>query len=181
MRRGEYLWPEEHRRELEAVTASLASAPRTEAVPLMVTGYVPEPAGFLAALDDVGARIVADDYAAVGRRVLRDPPAQADDPWETLVGLAFAGPPCPTRGTPQKARLDYLETLYERSGAAGLIIHVMKFCEPELFDVPPIQARFAARGAPVLVLESELEPELSGQTTTRLEAFVEMVTAGRAA
>jgi benzoyl-CoA reductase/2-hydroxyglutaryl-CoA dehydratase subunit BcrC/BadD/HgdB len=179
LRRGEYLWPGEHLQELERAVAELVGKPDEDTVPLMVTGYVPEPAGFLAALNDVGARVVADDYAAIGRRVLRQPPTPVDDPWETLVDLAWAGPPCPTRGAPQKTRLDYLETLFRRSGARGLIIHVVKFCEPELFDVPPIRERFAAKGVPVLTLESELERELSGQTLTRLEAFVEMVTAGR--
>jgi benzoyl-CoA reductase/2-hydroxyglutaryl-CoA dehydratase subunit BcrC/BadD/HgdB len=180
LRRGEYIWPEEHLQELKAAVAALASSPEDHQVPLMITGYVPEPRGFLAALNDVGACVVADDYAAVGRRVLRVPPPVAHDPWETLTSLAWAGPPCPTRGTPQRARLDYLEALFDHSRAAGLIIHCVKFCEPELFDVPPIRERFATRGVPVLILESELESGLSGQTLTRLEAFVEMVTTRRA-
>jgi benzoyl-CoA reductase/2-hydroxyglutaryl-CoA dehydratase subunit BcrC/BadD/HgdB len=62
-----------------------------------------------------------------------------------------------------------------------VILHVQKFCEPELFDVPAIRRAFAARGVPVLVLEGELEAGLSGQAVTRLEAFVEMLSAGRAA
>ena len=73
-------------------------------------------------------------------------------------------------------RLECLEEKFERSGAAGLIIHMVKFCEPELFDVPLLRKRFADRGVPVLYLESELERELAGQSVTRLEAFVEMLT-----
>ena len=60
-------------------------------------------------------------------------------------------------------------------------MHVQKFCEPELFDVPAIRRRFARIGAPLLYLEGELETALSGQAITRLEAFVEMVGAGRKA
>jgi len=56
---------------------------------------------------------------------------------------------------------------------------VQKFCEPELFDVPAIRRRFARIGAPLLLLEGELETSLPGQVVTRLEAFVEMVEAGR--
>ena len=52
---------------------------------------------------------------------------------------------------------------------------MIKFCEPELFDVPLIRRRFEANGVPVLYLESELESALTGQTVTRLEAFVEML------
>ena len=54
-------------------------------------------------------------------------------------------------------------------------MHVPKFCEPELFDVPAIRRTFAALGLPVLVLEGELERELSAQAVTRIEAFVEML------
>jgi benzoyl-CoA reductase/2-hydroxyglutaryl-CoA dehydratase subunit BcrC/BadD/HgdB len=71
--------------------------------------------------------------------------------------------------------------LLDRSGARGVILHVLKFCEPELFDVPVLRRAFAGRGVPVLYLEGELEAGLSGQVVTRVEAFVEMISAGRAA
>ena len=71
--------------------------------------------------------------------------------------------------------MEYLASLYRRSGAAGVVLHVPKFCEPENFDVPAILRAFAEIGAPVLLLESELETELSAQAATRLEAFVELL------
>jgi benzoyl-CoA reductase/2-hydroxyglutaryl-CoA dehydratase subunit BcrC/BadD/HgdB len=179
LRRGEYLWPEEHLAELDAAQQRLEHAPAQRGVPLMVTGYVPEPMALLDALDAAGALVVADDYAAVGRRLPRDAKNLPDHGMEALVELSFAGPPCPTRAERQMLRLAHLERLYVESGAAGLLVHVVKFCEPELFDVPAIRKQFAHR--PVLVIESELEAELSGQTATRIEAFVEMVAAQEAA
>jgi len=77
--------------------------------------------------------------------------------------------------------MEYLETVYRRSGSAGLIVHVQKFCEPELFDVPAIRRRFARIDAPLLFLEGEFEASLSGRVVTLLEAFVEMVDARRRA
>jgi benzoyl-CoA reductase/2-hydroxyglutaryl-CoA dehydratase subunit BcrC/BadD/HgdB len=53
----------------------------------------------------------------------------------------------------------------------------VKFCEPELFDLPAIRGAFAADGIPVLVLEGELERELSAQAVNRIEAFVELLEA----
>ena len=93
--------------------------------------------------------------------------------------MQFAGPPCSTRHGDQARRLNYLEGIFERSRAAGLIIHIVKFCEPDLFEEPVIRRRFQNKGAPVLCLESELESELSGQTVTRIEAFLEMLDSGR--
>ena len=175
LRRGEFLWPSDHLTELREATATLEETPVRSGVPVMITGLVPEPMTIFSALDDAGAFVVADDYAAVGRRIVRDHPEVAPDPLDTLVDLQFAGPPCSTRTIAQQRRLDELEQTFDRSGAAGLIIHMVKFCEPELFDVPLIRRRFESRGAPVLYLESELERDLAGQTVTRVEAFVEML------
>ena len=69
----------------------------------------------------------------------------------------------------------HLVALLERSGARGVVVHVVKFCEPELFDVPAIRRTFAARGIPLLYLEGELERTLSEQTVTRVEAFAELL------
>jgi benzoyl-CoA reductase/2-hydroxyglutaryl-CoA dehydratase subunit BcrC/BadD/HgdB len=132
------------------------------------------------ALNEAGAWVAADDYAAVGRRIHRHRGATSEDPFDALVDLAFTGPPCSTRQSDQRARADHLERLLDTSGAAGLVLHTVTFCEPELFDVPVIRARMAARDVPVLLIEGELETELSGQSVTRLEAFVEMLASSAA-
>jgi benzoyl-CoA reductase/2-hydroxyglutaryl-CoA dehydratase subunit BcrC/BadD/HgdB len=182
LRRGEWLWPEEHLSELRlAVAAIPEGGPRRPGVPLLVSGYVPEPAALLDVLERAGAYVAADDYAAVGRRVVRAGGAGAGDPWERLVERYWAAPPCPTRSADQGERLRHLAALLDRSGARGVLLHVVKSCEPELFDVPAIRAAFAARGVPVLTVEGELEAAVPAQTVTRIEAFVEMLSAGVAA
>jgi benzoyl-CoA reductase/2-hydroxyglutaryl-CoA dehydratase subunit BcrC/BadD/HgdB len=148
---------------------------------VLVTGYVPEPAALLATLNGAGAFVAADDYAAVGRRVVRAAGEPAADPWRALVDRSFAAPPCPTRGVDTALRMAHLVGLAERSGARGVVVHVVKFCEPELFDIPAIREAFAARGLPVLVLEGELEGALSQQAVTRLEAFAELLDGARGA
>ncbi len=175
LRRGEFLWPEHYLEELRAVEQAIQPEPVQTGAPVLVTGIVPEPMTIFDALNEAGAWVAADDYAAVGRRIHRYRPPAAADPLDTLVDLAFSGPPCSTRQSNQVARADHLENLLDESEAAGVVIHTVKFCEPELFDEPVIRHRFAARDIPVLAIESELEPELSGQTITRIEAFVEML------
>ncbi len=183
LRRGEWLWPEDHLAELTAARAAVGDRPAGLGVPVLVSGYVPEPLATLEALNRAGAYVAADDYAAVGRRVVRETGERgaSGDPWQRLVDRTFAAPPCPTRSAEPGARVRHLEALAERSGARGVLLHLVKFCEPELFDVPAIRKAFAARGLPVLVVEGELERELSAQVVTRIEAFVEMLSAGRAA
>ena len=180
LRRGEFLWPEEHLAELKEASAKLRDEPVQRGVPLLFTGIVPEPMSLLAELNGAGAYVAADDDAAVGRRVVRQQAIAHDDPFQTLARLMFAAPPCPTRTASLSLRLDYLSRLCRQGGAAGVVIHTVKFCEPELFDVAGIKQHFTKLGLPVLFLESELEAELAGQTVTRLEAFVEMVDSRRA-
>lgn len=175
LRRGEWLWPEDHLAELREARARLGTGAPRGGVPVLITGYVPEPMEALQVLNGAGAYVAADDYAAVGRRVVREPDAPISDPWDALVARYAAAPPCPTRAIDQDQRMRSLEALLERSGARGVIVHIVKFCEPELFDVPAIRRTFAARGVPLLYLEGELEPQLSGQTATRIEAFVELL------
>lgn len=184
LRRGEWLWPEDHLAELRAARAAVKDRSVVQGVPVLVSGYVPEPIATLEVLNRAGAFVAADDYAAVGRRVVRAPLPGArapEDPWALLLDRYWAAPPCPSRSADQGARVRHLEALAERSGARGVLLHVLKFCEPELFDLPAIRKAFAGRGLPVLVIEGELEAELSAQAVTRIEAFVEMLSTGRAA
>jgi benzoyl-CoA reductase/2-hydroxyglutaryl-CoA dehydratase subunit BcrC/BadD/HgdB len=177
LRRGEFLWPEDHLAELEDARRGIGKKRAQQGVPLMITGYVPEPMAIFDHLASAGAFVVADDYAAVGRRVPPHAPARGGDPLEGLAAQTFAMPPCPTRVADSRRRMEYLRALYLDSRAAGVIVHVPKFCEPESFDVPAIRRLFAAIGAPLLHLEGELETDLPAQAVTRLEAFVEMAAA----
>lgn len=175
LRRGEWLWPEEHLSELRLMSQQLGTGKPAARFPILVTGYVPEPAGVLEAMNSAGMYVSGDDYAAVGRRVVVEPDLPIEDPWEALLGRYSNALPCPTRSADQDMRMRYLEALFERSGARGVVVHVVKFCEPELFDVPAIRRVFTHRGFPVLYLEGELERQASAQTVTRIEAFAEML------
>ena len=72
-------------------------------------------------------------------------------------------------------RLDYLLEKVERTHAQGIIFWTVKFCEPELFDVPQLVEALKRRGLATLVLDTEINQGLSGQLSTRVEAFVEMM------
>lgn len=181
LRRGEFLWPEEHLSELSAAVGTIGNAPVQKGVPIFITGYVPEPMSLFDVLAESGAYVAADDYAAVGRRITDRREVDLDDPFEALVDLYEAAPPCPTQAAEQTSRLTHLDALLDRCGARGVIIHEQKFCEPQLFDVPALRRHFKKRGLTALYLEGEMEGELSGQARTRVEAFVETLSSGRSA
>ena len=63
----------------------------------------------------------------------------------------------------------------EESGARGVVFYEVKFCEPELFDLPMLRAGLSDAGIRSLVIEIDLNEGLSGQALTRLEAFLETI------
>jgi benzoyl-CoA reductase/2-hydroxyglutaryl-CoA dehydratase subunit BcrC/BadD/HgdB len=173
IRYTEYLHPDDLIPFLEEFLAdSKGQAERGPA--LLLSGILPNPPEILALLDDLGVRVADDDLLSCGRRLLI-PPSQAQDPLEALAEGYFAMPPCTTKDSPVSERLDYLLEKIDRTGAKGVIFYMVKFCEPELFDVPQLVEELKKRGFLTLIIDTELHQGLSGQLKTRVEAFVEMI------
>ena len=84
-------------------------------------------------------------------------------------------PPCTTKDSSVSDRVEDLLVKIQQSGAQGIIFYMVKFCEPELFDVPQLTGELRKRGVATLVIDCELNQTLSGQLATRVEAFVEMI------
>jgi benzoyl-CoA reductase/2-hydroxyglutaryl-CoA dehydratase subunit BcrC/BadD/HgdB len=55
------------------------------------------------------------------------------------------------------------------------VVYDVKFCEPELFDIPLLRSHLGEADFPLLHVEVEMGEGLSQQTLTRLEAFVEVL------
>jgi len=65
--------------------------------------------------------------------------------------------------------------LAETSGAKGVIFYDVKFCEPELYDLPELRQGLQAAGIPSVAIEVDVSDPLAHQTLTRIEAFMEMI------
>ncbi len=142
-------------------------------IPLILSGIVPEPMEIFHAIENFGGRVVADDLACIGRR--RYPVGESDEPFERMADRLLNGPPDWNKGNPIQDRLQYLLEMVARSNARGIIFHTVKFCEPELFDLPQIRAGLQSQEIPSLVIEVDINDTLSNQILTRLEAFMEMI------
>ena len=167
VRAREYLPAE----EFVALAGSLPEGDSPAGVPLLLSGIVAEPLELFDHLAAAGARVAADDLACGSRRLY--PQVAAGDPHERLADRLLGAPPDPTRGSPIAERAAHLRRRMEESGARGLVVYDVKFCEPELFDVPLLRAHLAGAGYPLLHVEVELGEDLGQQALTRLEAFVE--------
>jgi benzoyl-CoA reductase/2-hydroxyglutaryl-CoA dehydratase subunit BcrC/BadD/HgdB len=160
----------------EEFCAIAAAVPKDESgvregIPLMISGIVIEPMGLFDAIDSMGGRIVADDLACGYRRLY--PLVEDGPPLARMARSLLGAPPDPTRGTSIEERCSDLLRRLKASGARGLLVYDVKFCEPELFDLPRLRRYLAEEGYPMTHIEHELGGELSQQVLTRIEAFLE--------
>jgi benzoyl-CoA reductase/2-hydroxyglutaryl-CoA dehydratase subunit BcrC/BadD/HgdB len=172
IRSREFLPAEAFTALAQGLLSQAADTPRP-GVALVLSGILPEPRGILDAVEQSGAYVAADDLACCGRRLYA--PGCSPDPFERMAHSLLSAPPDPTRGSPIQARLEHLLALAGSSGARGVVFHEVKFCEPELFDLPQLRVGLHAAGVPSVVLEADLNDPLASQALTRLEAFVEMI------
>jgi benzoyl-CoA reductase/2-hydroxyglutaryl-CoA dehydratase subunit BcrC/BadD/HgdB len=142
-------------------------------IPVILSGIVPEPMGLFNAISDFGGTVAADDLACCGRRLY--PPGRSQDPFLRMAERILEAPPDSTRGSPIRERLEHLLGLIETWGARGVVFHLVKFCEPELFDLPGLCKGLQDAGIPSVTVEIDLNDPLSNQALTRIEAFFEMI------
>ena len=142
-------------------------------IPILLSGIVPEPMSLFESIAEMGGVVVADDLACCGRRLY--PPGKSEDAFRHLAESILGGPPDSTRGHPIQERLDHLVRLSQASGARGVVFYDVKFCEPELFDLPLLRKGLQEAGVPSVAIEVDLNDPLSHQALTRIEAFLEMM------
>ena len=175
IRKGEYLLPKDLIPLLEQfIHEHMISEPSAQ-IPVILSGVLANPVELLDKLEELDVRIVHDDLLNASRRLLVPPLDTSMNPFEALTQRYFAMLPCSTKGSGIKQRISFLIDLIQETNAKGVIFNIVKFCEPEWFDVPNIQAGLKERGIPSLVLDTEVNQGLSGQMVTRIEAFVEIL------
>ena len=75
----------------------------------------------------------------------------------------------------EKHRGEKLIRLAQESKADGVLVIMMKFCDPEEFDYPIYKKELEAAGIPILYTETELSMTSMAHLQTRLEGFGEML------
>lgn len=71
--------------------------------------------------------------------------------------------------------MNMLRRMVEENHADGLVVCMMKFCDPEEFDYPLIKAAMEKAGIPCLYLDIDQQLTSFEQTKTRVQVFAEML------
>lgn len=171
LRSREYL-PAEDFATLAQEALKVTTSPRP-GIPLILSGIAPEPMAVLQTIDELNGQVVADDLAGCGRRLYK--PGTSPEPFQRMAESLLYAPPDPTRGNSIAERIKYLSAMARESAAQGIIFYDVKFCEPELFDLPELRNALKDMGLASINIEIDINNPLPHQVATRIGAFLEMI------
>ena len=173
---GYFMEKPEHTALVNELCADLEAAPKKRAEKtVLLSGITAEPESLLNILSDCGLSVASDDLAQETRQFRYDVPVVGED---ALYNLAkwwqiFEG--CSLAYDPEKRRTDMIIEEVKRLGIKGVILLIMKFCDPEEYDYPLIKEALDANGIPSLYFEVDQPSDINAQAQTRIQAFSEIL------
>lgn len=173
---GYYLLKDEHLPLVRALNEALAALPSSLEgyKPIVLSGIYEDIPSISAILEDNKFAIVADDLAKESRAfALRVP--EEGDPVEALADGWCALKCDSVLFDPHKDHCRRIPVLAQEAGAAGVVILMAKFCDPEEYDEPITKRECKAAGVPVVTIEVDQSTETYGQARTQLETFAELI------
>lgn len=159
---------------VEKIIWELRKLPKSEwsGKRVIVTGITMEPQSLLEIFEQFGIAVVADDLAQESRQFRTKVPYYGDavdslaKQWQDHEGCSLAF-------DPYKSRMRMLVETARAKQADGIIIALMKFCDPEEYDVPIIMEECKKAGIPVLTIEIDQQASSFEQIRTRVQGFAE--------
>ena len=170
--------PDETLREITRLMQDTEPAGmRRTGIPVYLFGNVlPDPAAF-DLFEECGCFIAGRDLCTAGRQLAPVDVGGSEDVISELAAGLIRRPACARtlQTEPDRSLTQQVLDSVGSSGARGVIVHIMKFCDPYLARLPGIRDALQEAGFPVLVLEGDCTTRSLGQYRTRIEAFVEML------
>jgi len=149
----------------------------SDGLKVVVTGILAEPDALLDLFDENGLVIAADDLAQESRQ-FRTSMISGKSALEMLA-YRMASQSCSTLYDENKSRGELLIDLVKENLADGVVICLLKFCDPEEFDYPIYKKELEAAKIPMLYLELEQQMDSVEPLRTRIQSFTEMLRNGR--
>ena len=140
---------------------------------VLLSGIMADDEAMLRIMADCGLSVACDDLAQETRQFRYDVPEEGGGPlyrlakwWEIFEGCSLAY-------DPGKKRIDMILHDAEKYDVMGVIICMMKFCDPEEYDYPLLKEALENKGIPCLYMEIDQKAE--AQVQTRIQAFSEIL------
>lgn len=140
---------------------------------VLLTGIMADDEAMLNILSENGLSVAADDLAQETRQFRYDVPVEGGSAMYRLAKWWQIFEGCSLAYDPEKKRIDMIINDVEKYDIKGVIICMMKFCDPEEYDYPLIKQILEAKGIPSLYMEIDQKAEAQAQT--RIQAFSEIL------
>lgn len=149
-------------------------AERFDGLRVVITGILAEPEALLDAFVQNHIAFVADDLAQESRQ-FRTCVRSEGTALEKLALRISDQEGCSLLFDVKKTRGQMLIDLVKQNKADGIIVSMMKFCDPEEFDYPIYKKEIEVANIPLLYLEIEQKMDSIEQIRTRIQSFTEMI------
>ena len=160
---------------LTSLMKKIGDVPEKDPVPkLFIWGSIMENEEIVKMIEDAGARVVSEDFCT-GSRYFDRKVEITDNPYKSIAERYLKRSPC-SRMVDVFGRIKGIVSLIERRAISGAIYHSLKFCDHTLYDYPLVKEEFEKQHIPLLHINCD-SAKSDGQTKTRIEAFIEQLTA----
>ena len=167
----------EHTALLKELIAGLKELPvcRWEGKKVVIAGILCEPDELLDIFAENQLAVVADDLAQESRQYRTDTPEKGGGALKRLALQWNARYGCSLIHELGKPRGKMLAKTCQETGAQGVISCMMKFCDPEEYDEPYLEADLRNAGYPVMAIEVDPLNTNYEQLRTRVQTFCELL------
>ena len=145
-----------------------------DGIKVVVTGILAETDALLDAFVENCVVFAADDLAQESRQ-FRTCVRNTGTALERLAYRIADHDGCSLLYDEEKKHGQLLIDLVRKNRADGVVVCMMKFCNPEEFDYPIYKKELEAAGIPMLYLEIEQKMDSAEQIRTRIQSFAEMI------
>lgn len=141
---------------------------------VVITGILSDPTALLDIFVESDITFAADDLANSSQQ-FRSYTQKGNGVLEKMAYRVAEQAGCSLLFDARKTRGALLVDLVNKTGADGVVVAMMKFCDPEEFDYPIYKKELEAANIPLLYLEIEQKMDSLEQIRTRVQSFAEML------
>ncbi len=167
----------EHTELLDELIKAIKELPKEEfkGIKVVTSGVVGDISGMLDVLEENNIAVVGDNVLQESGMFRYDVKEGTGNPVKALAELISD-----IKGTSflfdvDMTRIDIVKEEVKRTGAQGVILLLLKFCDTEEFDFPIFKRELSKDGTTVLEVEIDQQMTNYEQARTLVQTFVEMV------
>lgn len=177
MKSAHFYEKSEHTAIVREIIESLKAQPvyKFTGKKVVLTGITCEPDALLDIFTENNIAIVGDDLAQEMRQYRTDTPLKGGGGLKRLALQWNARFGCSLAHELGKPRGKMLADMCKETGATGVVACLMKFCDPEEYDLPYIVADLREAALPCLTIEIDQQNTSYEQIRTRIQTFCEMI------